>query len=88
MRIFLRTAKSKQARAHRLLVLLPSCIVFSGFSASIVSKILDKHRNGICIGQEQLKAFFKEIRRMRKMHPRLYITDIESSQGDKVRIRL
>lgn len=88
MRVFLRTAESKRERAHRLLILLPSCILFSSFSAFIVSKILNRHGDGICIGREQLKAFFKEIRRMRKLHPKLHIVDIESSQGDRVKIRL
>lgn len=73
---------------RRFRLWLPSRMVFSGLSASVVGKYVRFSDTGVKLTGEQLRRLFREIRRLRKQLPDWNIVEIAAASGESVCIRL
>jgi hypothetical protein len=77
------------ARGKTIKLLLPTRLIFNSITATIGARMIRKHaRMDSSINAHDLRRFVKEVNRMKKIHPRMNIVDIESADGDIVQIRL
>jgi hypothetical protein len=94
MRVYI---KSKEAPTIRFI--LPTGLLLNRFTASIALKCISRYikteeEKGETEGQdyritpEQAQMLFAEIRRCKQKYPDMYLVDIESADGEIVKIRL
>ena len=65
---------------------IPSGLVLNRFTAGLAPKFLKKH--GIDITKEQATRIIDELKRFRRSHPDWVLVEVESSDGDYVKIKL
>ena len=75
---------SKDGRNIRLPI--PSGLVLNRFAAGFAPKYLKEC--GINITKEQAVAFIKERNRYRRKHPEWVLVEVQSSDGEYVKIKL
>jgi hypothetical protein len=85
MRIYI-----KEKRGRRLYFLLPTRFVANRLSAHIISFALKKSLKlqENCLSSKDINRFFIELMRMKKKYPALELVDIESCEGEIVKVRL
>lgn len=71
---------------HRILLLLPSRLIFSRLTVRIAEKYLQK--KDIVFPPGAAKEFVLTVRKCRKYHKKLVLVDVESADGEKVKITL
>lgn len=83
MRIIIKNAK----RDFRLR--FPSWLVLNGFSAWLLHKRCFKnHDMRVKIKARDLRLFFREIRRMKKIYPEWQAVSVRSAKGSIIHIKL
>lgn len=82
MRVSVRSGK------HRFRLWLPSCMIFSSLSASVVGKYVRFSDTEIKLTEEQCRRLFREIRRLRKQLPDWNLVEIASASGESITVRL
>lgn len=86
MRIFIRSADNKIIN-----IVLPSSLIFNNITAAIGAKIINKHVSAdenYSIRTKDMRIIIRELNRFKKKYPTLNIVDIESSDGNIVKIML
>ena len=71
---------------HRISLLLPSRLIFSSLTIRIAEKYLQKKAFAFPPGAA--KEFVLTVRKCRKYHKKLVLVDMESADGEKVKITL
>ena len=96
MRVYI---KSKEAPTIR--IMLPTGLLLNSFTAKVGARCINRYikseeekgagetNNENCrITAEQALALFEEIQRCRQKYPGMYLVDIESADGEIVKIKL
>lgn len=65
---------------------IPSGLVLNRFAAGFAPKYLKEY--GIDITKEQAINFVKELNRYRRRHPEWVLVEVQSSDGEYVKIKL
>ena len=65
---------------------IPSGLVFNPLTACFAPKFLKEQ--GVEITRAQAIAFVKELNRYRRKHPKWVLMEVESADGDYVKIKL
>ena len=65
---------------------IPSGLVLTRFVAGFAPKYLKEY--GLNITKEQAIAFIKELNRYRRKHPEWVLVEVESSDGEYVKVKL
>ncbi len=74
----------KDSENHKFCVPIPTGAVFGHITAAILPRaLLDK---GVTITKKQAYQFIRELRRYKKRHPDWVLVDVESSDGETVKI--
>ena len=71
-------------------VILPTALVFSRGSAWLANHVGRKYSGNAMdqIPPEALKLIFAEFRRIKRKHGKWKLVEIDSSEGDRIRIEL
>jgi len=86
MRIYISSPREKTINLR-----FPTRLVFNKLTAIIGAKAMNKHiqtDEKLNISSHDMKRFFKELIRMKKKYPDLYLVDVESADGDVIKIIL
>ncbi|MEA4832158.1 hypothetical protein SDC9_121532 [bioreactor metagenome] len=86
MRIYVKSNDGK-----KFTLLFPSCLIFNDITASIGAKALNKHINmdiDLKLNAHDMRKLIRMLNRMRRKYPDMYLVDIESADGDIVKIKL
>jgi len=68
---------------------IPTRLIFNSLTAAISAGLLRKKVNAdLPISGTYIRRFVKELHRIKKIHPDLIIVDIESANGEIVKIGL
>jgi len=75
---------------HDLRIVIPTALIFSRATAWLVNHFGRKYAEDAMsrISPEALKLLFVEFRRIKKKHGSWELVDVESSDGEKVKIIL
>lgn len=65
---------------------IPTGLALNRFTAGFAAEYLKE--NGLDITKEQAVKFIKELNRYRRMHPEWVLVEVQSSNGEYVRIQL
>ena len=65
---------------------IPTRLVFNGLTAGVACAALKKQ--GVPITQRQMARLMKEWRRFRRRYPRWTLVEVESHEGEHVKIEL
>lgn len=69
-------------------ILLPTCLIFSRLTAWIGSAAINKYVPQRSLSGEQIDKIFAEFRRIKTKHGRWDLVDVESADGEKVKVIL
>lgn len=69
-------------------ILLPTCLIFSRLTAWIGSAAINKYAPQRSLSGEQIDKIFAEFRRIKTKHGRWDLVDVESADGEKVKVIL
>lgn len=85
MRIFVQEHGEKPIR-----LIFPTGMIFNRLTALIGSKVIKEHAGEelSALTSAQLNRLFREIRRIKRKHPKFELVNVESNDGDMVRIIL
>ena len=72
----------------RFSIPLPTGILINGFAVRIAKKCIMKNYCDFSFTEEQLIAFFKELKKAKKLFQRLTLVDVKTSDGQRVTITL
>lgn len=76
----------KSSDGHNIRLPIPSGLVLNRFSAGFASKHLKKY--GLDATKEQAVAFIKALNHYRRKHPEWVLVEIQSSDGEYVKVKL
>ena len=76
----------KSSEGPNLWLPFPSGLVLNRFVAGLAPKYLKQH--GLNITKEQAIFFVKELNRYRRKHPEWVLVEVQSSDGEYVKIKL
>lgn len=65
---------------------IPSCLILNRFAAGWVAKGLEDQ--GMHITKQQAEIFIKELNRYRRKHRDWVMVEVNSAQGDYVKVKL
>ena len=74
----------KEAGGHKFCLPIPTGSVFGHLTAAFLPRVLKDE--DITITRKQAYQFLKELRRYKKQHPDWILVDIQSANGDTVKI--
>ncbi len=82
------TIQSPGERTIRLV--LPTRLLFNSFTARIGARTINKYVSfdNMKVSSSDFRHFIKEVNRMKHKYPGLELVDIESSNGEIVKIRI
>jgi len=86
MRIEIKSAGKKAIKLR-----IPTALLFNNLTAKIALESLKEHikvEENPSLSPEDIKLIIKELRRMKEKYPKLQLVDIESAEGDIVKIIL
>jgi hypothetical protein len=85
MRIFVQEHGEKPIR-----LIFPTGMIFNRLTALIGSHAIKEHAGEefSALNSRQLNRLFRVIRKFKRKHPKFELVNVESSDGDKVRIIL
>ena len=69
-------------------ILLPTCLIFSRLTAWIGSAAINKYAPQRSLSGEQIDVLFAEFRRIKRRYGRWELVDVESADGQIVKIIL
>lgn len=83
----------KSANERTIHIILPSGLILNNLTATLGTKVINKYINQNCdstvnITSHDVRKLVQEIRRLKRKYPNWYLVDIESSDGDVVKIKL
>ena len=73
---------------HHIRILLPTRLIFSRLTAWIGSVAINKYVPQRSLSGEQIDKIFAEFRRIKAKHGRWDLVDVESADGEKVKVIL
>ncbi len=76
--------KEEEGRAIR--VLLPTGLFLNSFTAAIAAKQMERY--GVSLTRKQAVTFVKTLNRYRKSHREWVLVEVQSADGDYVKIKL
>lgn len=76
----------KDNQRHNIRILLPSCLVLNRWVAGCAPKYLKEY--GVNLKKEQAITLVKELNQYRRKHPEWVLAEIQSSQGEYIKIKL
>lgn len=77
----------KDPDGPNLWIPLPTGLIFNRFTAGIAAKAASEH-GGVAISPKQLRALFRAVKAYKKAHPDWVLVEVESSDGQYVRVKL
>lgn len=79
----------KSQEAKNINITLPTGLIFNRIILSIALRALNKEmpKNNIRLKQKDKRQIIKLLRRMRRKHPNLELVNVESSDGDIVKVK-
>lgn len=79
----------KSQEAKNINITLPTGLIFNRITLSIALRALNKEmpKNNIRLKQKDKRQIIKLLRRMRRKHPNLELVNVESSDGDIVKVK-
>jgi len=85
MKIIIKSSDYKSIR-----LVFPTRLLLNGLTARIGAGAINKHLHpdNFKIKSGDLRRIIKEIHRIKRKYPDLVLIDLESSDGDKVQIKL
>lgn len=81
MKLILRSAGSRPFH-----LLLPNGLALNGLTAAILSRCLSSH--GVTVTGQQLRTLRQELKRFRRLHKDWVLVEVESADGEYVKIQL
>ena len=75
---------------HTIQLWLPTALIFSSLTAEIAAHSMRKYVKDprVSLTSWQLRAIFAEMRRIKHSHGRWELVDVQSADGEKVKIIL
>ncbi len=76
----------EEAGIRRFSLILPTGLALNRFTAGMVAKSLAEQ--GVQMNKKQARTFVKHLNRYRRSHKEWVLVEVESADGDKVKIKL
>lgn len=75
---------------HTIRLWLPTALIFSSLTAEIATRCMSKYVKDprVSLTSGQLRAIFAEMRRIKHRHGRWELVDVQSTDGEKVKVIL
>ena len=86
MRIYIREKSGQKIKLR-----IPTALIFNNLTATIATGAIRKHvdfPDGVNLTPAQGRALVRAIRECKRRYPRLNLVEVDSADGDSVRIRL
>ena len=88
MRIYVKSPGSRTIN-----IVLPSRLILNNLTATIGTKQINKYigdntQEDVSISTQEVRKFIRLIHQLKKKYPDWYVVDVESSDGEIVKIKL
>ena len=71
---------------RRIVIPLPTGLMFNSLTAGIAVRAAAEH--GVVMSAAQMRRFFRAVKEYKRTHPEWVLVDVQSADGEAVKIKL